>query len=593
MLKKGKEKHPKVDQQIAKQPILLTRARPSTVDQRPLISALTPTTSILQENIQGKPFSIIIDRLVEEQQYSSLRDLSSQRLSGSENSLSETEQTSVQQQNTTPKTRSLPDLSDTLDNSEELDQTIIQHQQLPPTASTSQGESDNVNRGEELGQYAERLENPTLRELNETVNTTNLFDEFREIAIRQQQSTPKAPQQQELAIDNPDWNNLEETSAESSERTDDQEESEPMDNQQQQVMDGASAQQIPNNGANNIVRENQISTRMTDERMRIDPFSGDINPTVIDFLKIYEYNGGRKEMTDDQLVEKLVDYLRGEALLWYVETYKGKEKTVKFEEVRREIINRFGPSSSVNKARSELRNRYQQKDENIGMYVRDILKLCTKVDEKMSEENKIYQIMHNLLPSYQNMIVAHEVKTTDELLSRLKAIENNLEIMPLASGMSPKGSEQPMVYNSISREAELMKEMNEIKQSMQQMMSSQRNQQRNFTTPNRFALAGNVYPQRNQYNFSPSPNQMPINSRNAHQQQALPQHYQPPRGARMPDGQPICNYCGIPGHVMRHCRRYNRTNYPSGNMQYQAQAAALPQIEGRRETNKDQGKGWR
>jgi Ty3 transposon capsid-like protein len=507
-MKKCKEKHPKTLVEIVKN-ILPTRARQSTIDQRPLVTITVPSTSASEEDLRGRRFSTIADRLVEDQQYASLRDLSSRRPSNSDNSLSEIEQTSVQQQNTTTKTRSLPDLSDILDNSEGPNQTIIQNQH----------------------------------------------------------STPKAPHRQKLINNILDHNNLEESfSAESSERTANQEESEQMANQQPQIMNGESAQPNPNNSSNNIVRDNQIGTRMTDERMRIDPFSGDTNPTVSDFLKIYKYNGGRREMTDEQLVRNLVDYLKGEALMWFIETYDGKEKEVTFEELRRDMVNRFGSMSGINKARSELRNRYQQRDENVGVYVRDILKLCAKVDMNMSEENKIYQIMHNLLPSYQNMIVAHEAKTTDELLSRLRAIENNLDIMPLASSSSSKPL---MGHNSSSSEAGLMKEMSEMKQAIQQIMTSQRNQQRSFVPTNRFMQSGHNYLQRN--------------PRNWHQQAPQPS-YQPPRGETLPDGRPICDYCGMAGHLMRSCRRYIR-NSTQGN---EYQNTALRQIDWQGESRTDQ-----
>ena len=281
-MKKDKEKHPKTLVEIVKL-ILPNRARPSTVDQRPLVTITVPSTSASEEDIRGRPFSILADQLVEEQQYSSLRNLSSQRSSGSENSLSETEHTSVQQRNTTPKTRSLPDLSDILDNSEEPDQTIVEQQKLPSISSTQLGESDNVNRGEGIEQNAELLEHLTLRGLSETEDTISLFDEFREIAARHQQSTPKSSHQQKRADNNPDFNNFEESSsAEPSERTGNREESEQMANQEQQVMNSQLSQPNPNDGANNIVRNNQITTRMTDDRMRIDPFSGDTNTTVSD-----------------------------------------------------------------------------------------------------------------------------------------------------------------------------------------------------------------------------------------------------------------------------------------------------------------------
>jgi hypothetical protein len=196
--------------------------------------------------------------------------------------------------------------------------------------------------------------------------------------------------------------------------------------------------------------------------------------------------------------------------------------------------------------------------------------------------------MFNLLPTYQDKIAAHEFKTTDELLAKLRAIENNLSIMPKRLNRSI--SMETTGRNAGPSESELVKEVSELKQAMQRMEIAQRNQQRINNPSNRFMQSGNAYPPRNQYNFQQGAYRMPEGPRNMYQQQAFQPPYQPPRRARLPDGRPVCDYCGIPGHIMRFCGRYNRTRNPPGNVQYQGSAPAPPQIDARGETNQGQGK---
>lgn len=338
----------------------------------------------------------------------------------------------------------------------------------------------------------------------------------------------------------------------------------------------------------------------------VEPFSGeDEHHDVNEFLQIYEYYGRSYRLSDDKLIENFIDYLRGKARLWYISLRNEGSKIKVFEDIRKEMTERFAPMGEKNKARVELMNRFQRENEHAGTFVNDIIRLCKKVEPGMSDENKMYQIKTKLLPAYQKKLAAHKIESPSELMSHLVAIEDNFAVMPLAKEKEPAVSRR-VAFNDDNQPGN----DDQIKRVVQQVIAEMRPRQPNFQQ-NKFASPQPMYqPQYNNYQLKTSSryqgapqyyqgvNQRPSNQQPAYNQSSNQMVYQQPqafqnyqqRRARTPDGQPICDFCREVGHIMRNCYHYARGRNRQQNWQGGQQSPRPNQIDARGETNPNQGK---
>lgn len=182
---------------------------------------------------------------------------------------------------------------------------------------------------------------------------------------------------------------------------------------------------------------------MAEESYASIPFFGeDVNQDICKFFERYEEYGRRSGMTYTQLAKNLFQHLSGETRLWFVIRYQGRTDLTTFDEIKREMILKYGPMSEVYQARNELRDRYQLESESVVSYVRDIMRLCEKLDKNMSEECKIYYVKRNLLLKFQEKIVPYYTTSVAGLTMKLIEIEESFARMPTARVMMPDESIQ-------------------------------------------------------------------------------------------------------------------------------------------------------
>lgn len=563
----SQEKHPKSLLKVnSKATVSGRQVRQSTLDQRKdrLLPIDFPSPATSEENITLKDCSVRLNKIAV--QPTDLTRRSSLQESINEiSNLGDPEQTIIQQP-PAPETLSVPSSTDNIVEEEELAR-LEQH--LLSIEPISPKKTNNDDRSEQLERTSAWREYLALREFQEEIDNIDTSDEFKTIPTKHLYSTPKATSPHRSVHNDNNYIVPEETTTRRRSTTRASFLSESVDTHDRNF----------SASFDNTMAEGKLMT--------IEPFEGRASQKVCEFLQLYEFSGKRRKMEDEELVSNLVDYLRGEAALWYIETYKDNKDKKTFEEIRREMFARFGTLSGMSKIRSELRNRYQQEDEQVGEYVRDILRLCGKLNTKMTEEDKIDYIKVNLLRRFQDEVVPFNDTTTAELLTRLVAIENNLDLMPLTKAKPDVSNQARKV--SFHQDEDLVAKLNGLEQKIQQMMT-QANQSRNFTAPNRFPQRRNDYPPMNPYRFT-SPNyQMPNSTRYAYQPFASQPTYQPQRRVRLPDGRPVCDHCGIPGHIMRTCRRLNMTQNPTESMRYPNRINELPQIDSHGETSGQQGK---
>jgi len=139
----------------------------------------------------------------------------------------------------------------------------------------------------------------------------------------------------------------------------------------------------------------------------------------LSFLERIDELRWRYGYEDKQLLLGLPELLKGDALLWY---RNHRDSWATWEDFCRGLKARFLSADFNRKTRQEILGRYQKQGEAFTSYSTALLTMMRRAGG-YSEADQLDQIYENLDPELQLHIRREEVKTFDDLSSRVAHIE--------------------------------------------------------------------------------------------------------------------------------------------------------------------------
>lgn len=237
------------------------------------------------------------------------------------------------------------------------------------------------------------------------------------------------------------------------------------------------------------------------------------------------------------------------------------------------------PESRKQQAKEKLSHRFQAATETSTSYIEDVLRLCRRVDEQMSEEDKIRHLFKGLSQELFSVVAPKTPATVQRLISECKTYEEMqssrinkapFERLPEVSLSPVSNLNLPQLIRTIIRD-ELRRYFNPSSltddasgcaiepETIQKVVQKELRAalQPPTSVSCAYAPASPATPA-----FSPLCPIQPMQQRYTapfHTHERPPSRsYGPQRRAdlwRTEDNRPICFYCHAPGHVTRYCRR--------------------------------------
>lgn len=339
-------------------------------------------------------------------------------------------------------------------------------------------------------------------------------------------------------------------------------------------------------------------------RQRDPPiFRGNDEQDVEDWLVEYEIvSASNKWNACDQLTNVRF-YLADVASLWF-KNHEGE--ITNWSAFKTTIAAVFGrPAVRRLRAEQRLRSRVQRRDETFTSYIEDVLSLCKRVDESLTERDKIKHIIKGVDDDTFQMLVARNPQTVtdvvqlcqeyDELrkqrVSTRRAAEDTAEVSALVHDVAADHTVllphiKQFIREEVARQLSLVAEasapVTSLDPRLRQVIETQVTQalppSPSVPTPLTYAAVvarPPAPPVSGAYRGTGSsyPTTLPTYT--------APHPVSPPAPSvvnpwRTLDNRPICFACGFVGHIARYCRRRNFQPPDHGNSA-NYQAAQNPQ----------------
>lgn len=143
------------------------------------------------------------------------------------------------------------------------------------------------------------------------------------------------------------------------------------------------------------------------------------------FFRRFERAAAANGWDEERRITYLPCYLEGTALD-YFETL---EEGLSYEEAKEALESGFRLSTYGNRAYFALTDRRQGASEDVWSYYHDILRLSHRVDEGMTEREKIRLILNGLRPEYIEKVAALQNDTMEELRDNLSRAEGAISLL--------------------------------------------------------------------------------------------------------------------------------------------------------------------
>lgn len=319
-------------------------------------------------------------------------------------------------------------------------------------------------------------------------------------------------------------------------------------------------------------------------RQRDPPeFAGTPDSDVKDWLKNYDRVSQHNRWDDMIKLANVVFFLKGTALQWFDNHETEINSWDAFKAAFADVFDT--PERRRQHAKDKLSKRYQAASESSTSYIEDVLRLCSRVNAAMPEDEKIRHLFKGLSQQLFSVVAPKSPPTVHQLIAECKKYEElqsgrilnaSFERLPEVSAPSSAGELSTLIRRIIREElrelvasfrpsADISRPQTETS-SVQQVI---KDELRAALCPIAPVPCPHVPPPA----FSPpicalqdaSPHLCPVQHLN--NVSPPPRRYEPPRGTeayRTEDNRPVCFYCHSPGHVIRYCRRriqsetYNR-----------------------------------
>lgn len=289
-------------------------------------------------------------------------------------------------------------------------------------------------------------------------------------------------------------------------------------------------------------------------------FCGTDNTDVEDWLAMYERVCDNNRWDPTMMLANLMFYLKGTAKQWY-DTHEAD--LTSWDVCKEKMRDLFGrPVGRQLAAKKELACRAQTSTESYVVYIQDVLALCRKADNTMTEADKIGHILKGIADDAFNLLMCKDCATVDAIIKECRRFEQakgrrvpqHFDRLPNTAATSscadpprfvqPTGSED--LTRIVRRELEAMapapirSDCRESVPAISLIQAVVREEIASLGIPSLCSVRHT-----NTYQISPAARS---------QTQSFPPLRRNPADWRTPDDRPICFNCSGIGHIARHCR---------------------------------------
>lgn len=121
------------------------------------------------------------------------------------------------------------------------------------------------------------------------------------------------------------------------------------------------------------------------------------------------------------MLANIIFYLQGTARVWF---RNHDEELTSWEQCKQKLRELFGkPVGRQRAAQKELGSRVQTSTESYLTYIQDVLALCRKVDERMSEEDKVNHVLKGIADDAFHLLVYKNFSTIDDVINECRRFE--------------------------------------------------------------------------------------------------------------------------------------------------------------------------
>jgi hypothetical protein len=200
----------------------------------------------------------------------------------------------------------------------------------------------------------------------------------------------------------------------------------------------------------NLINSSPSTTMATDTfkaKFKMSPplFGGSYKEDVRDWVDKFERAARINSwMKEEEQARFFPCFLTGSANIWYENLDHAKTLDMtKFKELKDALIRAFDVTKIHDALEYELRNRRQQPDEEVSHYYYDVIKLCRRVNPKMSNETVTRHLMFGLSEKLVPLVIMQSNATPEEFLANAVKAEraqiyapgNNTEMAKLSKQM--------------------------------------------------------------------------------------------------------------------------------------------------------------
>lgn len=342
-------------------------------------------------------------------------------------------------------------------------------------------------------------------------------------------------------------------------------------------------------------------------RQRDPPnFSGAHDADVHDWLKTYDRVSDHNRWDDTLKLANVVFFLTDTAYQWYDNHEADFLSWDGFKAAFSEVFGKL--ESRRQRAQDKLARRYQAVSESSTGYIEDVIRLCSRADPAMTEQDKIRHIFKGLSQELFSIVAPKSPPTVQTLIKECRKYEELrsgristtlFQRLPEVSLMNAcTTADLPGLIRDIIRD-----ELREFFRSLHSpadgsSLNTELQHIRKSVQDELRAALHPIPPTPSVYTpapHTPTPicSMQPDTTRCYSSTPPDTTSYRPQRNGplrrtdawRTPDDRPVCFYCNIPGHIARYCHRriddssYNRF---SNNRRPAANAEDRPSFDNRR-----------
>lgn len=150
-------------------------------------------------------------------------------------------------------------------------------------------------------------------------------------------------------------------------------------------------------------------------------FCGTDQVDVDDWIADYERTSALNRYDPTLMLANVLFYLKGTAKVWYE---NHEEEIGSWDTFKEKLRDLFGkPIGRKAAAKKELSIRAQTSTEPYISYIQDVLALCRKVDNDMSESDKVGHVLKGIADDAFNLLMCRNCATVDEIIEECRRFE--------------------------------------------------------------------------------------------------------------------------------------------------------------------------